>query len=107
MKQGDIVQAQSVAQKAIHAEPSLPAPKRALATLSVQEGQPETALAILGSQDKENRESLGLRAVAESMVGGINKDGTATRRAQKAVMLAPWDIKNWQTLAYTRTKSSD
>ena len=98
-----MVQAQSVAQKAIHAEPSRPAPKRTLATLSVQEGQPEVALAILGSQNEQDRESLGLRAIAESMV----EDEAATRRAQKAVRLAPWEIKNWQTLAYVRKQTNN
>lgn len=102
-----MVQAQSVAQKAIHAEPSRPAAKRALAALSVQDGQPAAAVAILGSQHEEDRESLGLRAIAESMVGGIQKDRMVTRRAQKAVVLAPWEIRNWQTLAYVWMKSED
>ena len=99
-----MAQAQSVAQKAIHAEPSRPAPKRTLAALSVQEGQPEVALAILGSQTEQDRESLGLIAIAESMVG---EDGAATRRAQKAVRLAPWEIRNWQTLAYVRKQTNN
>ena len=102
-----MVQAQSVAQKAIHAEPSRPAAKHALAVLLVQDGQPAAALTILGSQHEEDRESLGLRAIAESMVGGIHKDRMVTRQAQKAVVFAPWETRNWQTLAYTWMKSKD
>jgi superkiller protein 3 len=54
------------------------------------------------------RDSLALRAVAESMNerGGTEWEGEAVRRAQKAIVLAPWDLRNWQALAYVRTRSA-
>ena len=54
------------------------------------------------------RETLGLRAIAESMSRSGNEgQGEAVMRAQKAIVLAPWDEKNWQTLAYVRSRGAE
>lgn len=69
----------------------------------LQERKPESALALLsGSKEAgiENQATLlRLRAVA------LSRDHTevAMREIQRAVMLAPSDIKCWQTLALVRS----
>jgi superkiller protein 3 len=107
---GDTAQALSVAQHAMFTEPSLPSPKRTLASLALQQGQHDSALAILASQTENNsvdvRDSLALRAVAES-INGRGAQGEAVKKAQKAVMLAPWELRNWQSLAYVRSQSTE
>jgi len=110
--QGDTTQALSVAQHAVYTEPSLSSPKRTLASLNLQQGQHASALAILASQPGENvvnvRDALGLSAIAGSM-GKPGDEGLrdAMRRAQKATILAPWDVKNWQTLAYVKSRNAE
>lgn len=107
LSQGDTTKALAIAQQAIHNEPSLLSPKVTLASLALQQGQHSAALALLKSQNENlanMRESLGLRAVAESMSGEVQE---AIRGAQKAIMLTPWEVRNWQTLALVRTQDAE
>lgn len=106
------MQALSVAQHAMFTEPSLPSPKCTLAYLALQQGQHDSALAVLASQAEGNlvgvRDSLALWAVVESVnERGAKAQGGAVKSAQKAVMLAPWELRNWQSLAYVRSRSTE
>jgi superkiller protein 3 len=100
--QGDSKKALSVAQNAIFAEPSLSSARLQLATLSLMQGDHTSAPAVLSSQHEDSledeRQSLSLRAVARS----ANEEDIATRLAQRAIMLTPWETRNWEALAYVR-----
>jgi superkiller protein 3 len=65
-------------------------------------GNPASALAVLSSQQGENlddeRDDLGLKAVAESAKRGKE----AVRLAQKAVKMTPWCMKNWEIMSFAR-----
>lgn len=106
--QGETVKAFAVAQQAIHQEPSLLKPKIALASLALQEGQHSTAMALIESQHEDNlvdtRDSMGLRIVAESLAGSTSD---AVKGAQRAIMLTPWELQNWQTLALAAARRQD
>lgn len=113
--QGEIEKALSHAQKYVFAEPSRATARRTLAVLSLQNEDPETALATLSAVsagiDEGSAEGLALQAVARALEG--NDDGSeegqkiadAKKLAQKAVMLAPWEVKNWESLAFVRTRT--
>ncbi|KZT68315.1 TPR-like protein [Daedalea quercina L-15889] len=111
--QGDVTQALSVAQKAVLAEPSQPEMRRTLAGLNVQQGDGKSALAVLAgtSGSRENnldnaRRSLHLEAITHSIAEPNAKRAAEGRKlAQKAVMLAPWNMRNWQALAFTHNQS--
>lgn len=73
-----------------------------LATLALQGGQPDAALAVLsGSTNVEDLQvlptSLELEAVAQSLTRK-----PALRDVQRAIMLAPWAERHWQALAFVR-----
>ncbi|KAL5485002.1 SKI3 [Sanghuangporus weigelae] len=112
--EGNIPKALSVVQGAVHTEPSYIGSRKELASLSICQGQPEIAQALLSrlldSPDVYRidgaHESLRLLAIAS--VTSVDKYMTASdarKIAQKAVMLAPWDEKNWLAFAYVRTAS--
>ncbi|KAL5507335.1 SKI3 [Sanghuangporus vaninii] len=112
--EGNITKALSVVQGAVHTEPSYIGSRKELASLSLCQGQPEIAQALLSrlldSPDVYRidgaHESLRLLAIAS--VTSVNKYMTASdarKVAQKAVMLAPWDEKNWLAFAYVRSAS--
>ncbi|TBU40919.1 TPR-like protein [Dichomitus squalens] len=111
--QGDAMQAISVAQKAVFAEPERTDVRRALASLALRGGQSATALAILGGSAQteasfaEQRASLALHAVSLCLDRG-NKDraAEALRLAQKGIMLSPWNQRGWETLAYVQSRLS-
>ena len=62
------------------------------------------------SQGSENgdiddlRASVGLRAVARALSDDEEGLKEAWSLAQKGVMLAPWDRKSWNVLAYLRSR---
>jgi superkiller protein 3 len=97
----------SEAQKAVHVEPAREEARRTLATLLLQCGEPDAARAII-SQGGENgdiadlRASIGLGAVARALSGDEEGLKEAWSMAQKGVMLAPWDRRSWDVLAYLR-----
>jgi superkiller protein 3 len=100
--QGDVEQAARAAQKALHAEPSNVQLRRNLASLILQQGDVRTAQAILEIHlSEENvaevKETLPLLAIA-------GKGREAFRCAQKAIILDPGKVQNWQTLAYVRAR---
>ncbi|KAF8557962.1 superkiller protein 3 [Imleria badia] len=100
--QGDVERATRIAQKALHAEPSNVQLRRDLASLILQQGDLRTTQAILDvhlSEENitEMKETLPLVAI-----GGKGKE--AFRCAQKAIMLDPGKLQNWQTLAYVRAR---
>jgi len=108
--QGNITEALSEAQKAVHIEPARDDARRTLATLLLQSGEPAAARAVIsqgGDSDiADVRASIGLRAVALALSGGEESLKEARKMAQKGVMLAPWDRKSWEVLAYLRSRSS-
>lgn len=100
--QGDVEQATRIAQKALHAEPSDVQLRRELASLTLQQGDLRTTQAILEIHSSEEditemKETLPLLAIAE-------KGKEAFRCAQKAILLDPGKLQNWQTLAYVRAR---
>ncbi|KAJ6607768.1 superkiller protein 3 SKI3 [Mycena sp. CBHHK59/15] len=107
--QHHIGQALSVAQRALLAEPGRCGVRNQLATLSIQQGNHTSALALLSGlasghdSDTLNtaRSSLALQAVTETLNGDESK--VARRQAQKAVFLSPWEVRNWEALAFVRT----
>ncbi|OBZ66566.1 Superkiller protein 3 [Grifola frondosa] len=109
--QDDAVHALSVAEKAVFAEPSRSNTRRELATLTLQHGASDSALAVIsGSAAKEDnlaqlRESLGLHSIALCMTNSSSQQ-EAQKLAQKAIMLSPWDTRSWQILAYVRSRNA-
>jgi superkiller protein 3 len=107
---GDATQALSVAQKAVLTEPARPEARQELATLTLQRGEHGPALAVFaGTRTGDNlddvRESLGLQAVVESLNPDTVRGKDALRHAQKAIMLSPSQLRNWQILAYVRAQT--
>jgi superkiller protein 3 len=100
--QGDAVKALSIAQSAVVAAPSSSSARRDVASLLLKQGNPASAFAILSSQPGDDldheRQTIGLRAIAAS----TNNVNEAIKLAQKAVRMIPWQIQNWQVLAYVR-----
>ncbi|KAH9947609.1 TPR-like protein [Amylocystis lapponica] len=104
LAQGDATRALSVAQTAVFAEPSRADARRELAALTLQQGASGAARAVIaGSAPAREdgmaqlRESLALHATV------LCRDGSgaeARRLAQKAVMLSPWRLREWQALGY-------
>ncbi|KAJ7782973.1 TPR-like protein [Mycena metata] len=97
----------AVAQGAVFAEPGRFDVRNDLATLSIQQGNHASALALLSASGRDSdtletaRASLALQAVTESLNGDESK--TAKRQAQKAIFLSPWEVRNWQALACVGT----
>ncbi|KAA1474268.1 superkiller protein 3 [Dentipellis sp. KUC8613] len=109
--QGDVAGAQREIQKAIYAEPSRREERSSLARLSLQSGQPAKATALLSGfeGDVANAQaSMALHALSKAMRpdGDAEDAWNAERMAQKAIMLAPWDKKNWEILASVRSQNS-
>ncbi|VDB87360.1 unnamed protein product [Peniophora sp. CBMAI 1063] len=106
LEQNDVGGARAEAQRAVHAEPASASVHHSLAQVVMQTGDAASAHAILASGAEtdmnEQREALALLAVAETEVD----PPVALKTAQRAVILAPWEIKNWQALAYARSKGS-
>jgi len=73
----------------------------------LQSGEPTAARAVIsqgGDSDiADVRASIGLRAMAQALSGGEESLKEAWKMAQKGVMLAPWDRKSWEVLAYLRS----
>ncbi|KAG5646300.1 hypothetical protein DXG03_003897 [Asterophora parasitica] len=103
--QNDTKKAVGVAQGALFAEPSRSDARSALATLMLQEEKYDYALALLSGSDETGIDelpvSLTLQAVAHSPVDS----DTALRKIQRAVMLAPSNVRSWEALALVRARS--
>lgn len=85
---------------------------------ALQNEDPEAALAALSALsagvDEGSAEGLALQAVARALKGPgehseEEEEGQkivdAKKLAQKSVMLAPWEMKNWESLAFVRTRT--
>ncbi|EIM82722.1 uncharacterized protein STEHIDRAFT_63802 [Stereum hirsutum FP-91666 SS1] len=122
LAQGEKGKALSHAQKSLFAEPSRSSARRTLAVLALQNEDPEAALAALSAASagidegsaEGSAEGLALQAVARALKGHGNvseereeeqKIIEAKKLAQQSVMLAPWEVKNWETLAFVRTRT--
>ena len=77
----------------------------------LQCGEPAAAAGALVSSQRgevdigELRESIGLRAVAKALSHHEEENlNEAWSMAQKGVMLAPWDRRSWEVLAYLRSR---
>ncbi|KAI0063698.1 superkiller protein 3 SKI3 [Artomyces pyxidatus] len=108
LAQGDVGEARSHAQKAVFAEPARADGRRALAVLALQSGETAAARAVLagagsGADVEEARKTAGLRAIAEAEGG---EGDEARRLAQKAVLLEPWNARNWEVLAYATSRGA-
>ncbi|KAI9511143.1 TPR-like protein, partial [Russula earlei] len=105
--QGKLTAALSESQRAVHAEPARGDARRTLATLLLQCSEPAAARAVISQGEDGNiaalRASIGLRAVANARSGGEESLKDGRRMAQKGVMLAPWDRRSWEVLAYLRS----
>lgn len=101
--QGDFDRAIAIAQKALHVEPSNIHLRREVASLLLKRGDRDAAWAVLGSvapnqNIAEEKLTLALSALAQP--------DHSQRSAQKAIMLDPGQLRNWQTLAYVRTQAA-
>lgn len=85
-----------VAQNAIFLSPGRTDSRRELGELMVQTGKQYEGLAVLAV----NSDDGGLSATC-----GTDADA-ALRDAQRGLMMHPGELRNWQTLAYVRCKTS-
>ncbi|KAG2745039.1 superkiller protein 3 [Suillus brevipes Sb2] len=100
---GDSDRAIKIAQKALHVEPSNLQMRREVASLLLRQGERDAASAILASvapnqNVAEEKTTLALSALAQPI--------QSQRSAQKAIMLEPGQLRNWQTLAYVRAQEA-
>jgi superkiller protein 3 len=100
---GDYDRATKIAQKSLHVEPSNLQMRREVASLLLQQGERDAASAILASvapnqNITEEKTTLALSALAQPI--------QSQRSAQKAIMLEPGQLRNWQTLAYVRAQEA-
>ncbi|KAG1896020.1 superkiller protein 3 [Suillus fuscotomentosus] len=100
---GDSDKAIKIAQKALHVEPSNLQMRREVASLLLMQGEGDAASAILASvalnqNIAEAKTTLALSVLAQPI--------QSQRSAQKAIMLEPGQLRNWQTLAYVRAQES-
>ncbi len=93
----------------MHVEPAREDARRTLATLLLQCGEPAAARAVISQAGEHGdiavlRVSIGLRAVAREL--SCDEEGLkeAWSLAQKGVMLAPWDRRSWNVLAYIKSR---
>ncbi|KAF8160990.1 TPR-like protein [Crassisporium funariophilum] len=115
LAQDDSKHALSVAQHAVSAEPSSLEQRNRLTSLMIQNGNTESGLALLmASAQSENNNggewekatvALSMQAVALAMHWDDKADKgdlgrQALRRAQRAIMGRPSELRGWQTLAY-------
>jgi superkiller protein 3 len=118
----------SVAQRAVYAEPSNLEQRNRLATSIVRDGGNKDGCALLadtgtlssGSStlsgdiqalaDALHIQSVALASQATLTIAEAEEEtseaflGRALRKAQRAILLRPWDLKGWQTLAYVRSQ---
>lgn len=106
--QGDLSRALSVAQGAVFAEPSQPEARAQLAALAIQNGGNNRALAILAGlagRTGDLRKLPSLSAIARAPGTEVEDGRVALQEAQRAIMLGPSELRNWQTLAYVRSRA--
>ncbi|KAH7915212.1 superkiller protein 3 [Hygrophoropsis aurantiaca] len=101
--QGDTMGALHTAQKALYVEPSSSEIRRDVASLTLQHGDFQSAQALLAVRSHgnivEESETLALSAISDESLESL-------KNAQRAVMLAPGQRRNWQTLAYVRARDA-
>ncbi|PPQ64992.1 hypothetical protein CVT26_015701, partial [Gymnopilus dilepis] len=119
LAQGDVKGALSLAQAAVQAEPSSTSQRNRLASIVMQSGEYNDALALLagvaaGAAGKSGDmhadiEALSIQAVARASGSeGLSKEeeqerlNKALREAQRAIMMRPSEMRGWRTLAYVR-----
>ncbi|PCH43840.1 hypothetical protein WOLCODRAFT_138620 [Wolfiporia cocos MD-104 SS10] len=114
LAQCDIAHALAVVQKAVLAEPSRPELRSQLAALDLRLGRSDGALAVLSgafaaleTNTTHLRGSLHLEAIARVLGDAKNTAAQeeARKLSQKAVMLTPWELRNWQALAFVQSVS--
>jgi len=131
ISQTDAKMAVSVAQRAVYAEPSNLEQRNRLATLIVRDGRNEDGCALLADTEGTlssvagssalNRvgdiqaltDALLIQSVALASQATLTTSdeetsttllGKAQGKAQRAILLRPWELKGWQTLAYVRSR---
>ena len=106
---GNVIGARRQVQKALFIEPSRRDARRDLAKLALQDGSAAVARATLvaaGEGFDDLRQTASLQAVAECLGASEASQVYAHSLAQKAVMLAPWDMRNWGALAYVQNETA-
>lgn len=107
--QNDATKALSVAQRAVHAEPSRHEHRNELASMMLQNGRCNTSLSVLAGTISNDLHalptSLILRAIAFAMDGTRHETYPARREIQRAIMLSPSNIRLWTALAYVRSRA--
>ncbi|KZT27982.1 TPR-like protein [Neolentinus lepideus HHB14362 ss-1] len=107
--QNNISDALSVAQQALLHEPAQQDVRRETASLILQRGDADSALAILsGAQSQGNIEDQRKSSRLHAAALALDEEGDsaqARKIAQKSIMLAPWDTDNWKTFAFTHCQS--
>lgn len=114
----------SVTQRAVYSEPSNLEQRNRLARLIMrcggnkedeEESLSSFSLSVAGSSALSEIgdvqaliEALHMQSVA--LASRAAKEGNsvlveALRKAQRSVLLRPWEVKGWQTLAYVRSKT--
>ena len=117
-------QAISTAQHSVYADPSSLRPRNRLASLNVQRGQSNEALALLargtsgGTFEVDIEAAIAassIQAVAQAASPLLGAEGNnnmhagdgmlrdALRNAQRAIMVRPSEARGWQTLAFVRS----
>ncbi|KIY52714.1 hypothetical protein FISHEDRAFT_69529 [Fistulina hepatica ATCC 64428] len=104
--QNNIEQAISVAQNAVHAEPSEKRGHVEMAELMLQLGKSDDAAAILSGIEITalSPKMMALKAVVGAHSADPHTVGMTIRAAQKAVMLSPNDPYIWRAFAFTRCR---
>ncbi|KAH9940522.1 TPR-like protein [Epithele typhae] len=114
--QSEVGKAMSVAQKAVFTEPARSDARQELASLALRTGDRTAALAVLGGATSARADFAHLRAslalytvvLCLEVSGGDEQQASeALRLAQKGVMLSPWDLRAWETLAYVRSHCAE
>lgn len=109
--QGDLSAARRAASKAVHTQPASVGNGSELGRLLVSYGMPEIAGAVLqgsvAEMSSDLPESLRLRGLAAASTSRRTEDGASPKGAgssisnlQRAIMLQPWNMAAWESLAH-------
>lgn len=111
--QGDLAAARRAASKAVHTEPASIRNGSELGRLLVSYGMPELARAVLGGSVAEMSSDLpenlmikGLAAALTSRTPAVDLESSqngvnpSSSDVQKAIMLQPWNLASWESLAH-------
>lgn len=98
--QGDEAAALGALEAAAVFNPAAPSPRNRLAAAYLEAGKTAAAVTLLGShRDRDVSDS----AAADRTLGiAATLEGDESSALQRAVLLEPWNEKNWEALAWAR-----